>query len=137
MPHFVYMLKCAGNRIYTGYAVDVKARYNQHVSGKGARFTKAFPPECILRTFELDSKEKALRLEARIKKLDRPRKELLAGMSGSGSANASGSAPANASGECSAAGSVVSQEATALLESLMSGLSETLQGKKARTHRKA
>lgn len=73
------MLKCAGDRIYTGYAVDVLARFKQHVSGKGARFTKAFPPECILRQFELDSKEKALRLEARIKKLDRPRKELLAG----------------------------------------------------------
>ncbi len=72
------MLECAGNRIYTGYAVDVEARYRQHVSGKGARFTKAFPPECILRTFELNSKEEALRLEARIKKLARPQKELLA-----------------------------------------------------------
>ncbi len=119
------MLKCAGDRIYTGYAVDVEARYNQHVSGKGARFTKAFPPECILRTFELNSKEEALRLEARIKKLDRPRKELLAGMSGSGSVNASG--------ECSAANPAV----TALLESLMSGLSETLQEKKARIRRAA
>lgn len=73
------MLRCAGNRIYTGYAVDVEARYRQHVSGKGARFTKAFPPECILRFFELETKGQALRLEARIKKLDRSRKELLAG----------------------------------------------------------
>lgn len=79
MPHFVYMLRCAGNRIYTGYAVDVEARFKQHVSGKGARFTKAFPPECILRFFELETKGQALRLEARIKKLDRSRKELLAG----------------------------------------------------------
>lgn len=73
------MLRCAGNRIYTGYAVDVEARFKQHVSGKGARFTKAFPPECILRFFELETKGQALRLEARIKKLDRSRKELLAG----------------------------------------------------------
>lgn len=79
MPHFVYMLKCAGNRIYTGYAVDVEARFEQHKSGKGARFTKAFPPERILRTFELETKEAALRLEARIKKLPRVKKELLAG----------------------------------------------------------
>mgnify|MGYP003294066552 CR=1 FL=1 len=78
MPHFVYMLRCAGGRIYTGYAVDVAARFEQHKSGKGAKFTKAFPPECILRTFELESKEFALRLEARIKKLPRPKKELLA-----------------------------------------------------------
>ena len=78
MPHFVYMLRCAGNRIYTGYAVDVEARFAQHKAGKGAKFTRAFPPECILRFFELESHELALRLEARIKKLPRPQKELLA-----------------------------------------------------------
>lgn len=78
MPHFVYMLRCKGNRIYTGYAVDVDARYAEHCSGQGARFTRAFPPECILRTFELGTREEALRLEARIKKLDRPQKEILA-----------------------------------------------------------
>ncbi|SHK84974.1 GIY-YIG nuclease family protein [Fibrobacter sp. UWEL] len=71
------MLRCSGGRIYTGYAVDVQARYQQHCTGKGARFTKAFPPECILKTFELESKELALRLEARIKKLDKPQKERL------------------------------------------------------------
>lgn len=107
VSHFVYMLKCAGNRIYTGYAVDVEARFKQHVSGKGARFTKAFPPECILRTFELNSKEEALRLEARIKMLDRPHKELLVGLSGLDSA-------------------------AALVAQLMAGLSETLQETKAR-----
>lgn len=78
MPHFVYMLRCKGDLIYTGYAVDVQARYEEHCSGRGAKFTKAFPPECVLRTFELDSREEALRLEARIKKLKRPQKELLA-----------------------------------------------------------
>jgi putative endonuclease len=78
MPHFVYMLRCAGDRIYTGYAVDVEARFEQHKSGKGAKFTKAFPPECVLRKFELNSHEEALRLEARIKRLPRPKKELLA-----------------------------------------------------------
>jgi putative endonuclease len=76
--HFVYMLRCKGNRIYTGYAVDVQARYSEHCSGRGAKFTKAFPPECVLHTFELETREEALRLEARIKKLKRPQKELLA-----------------------------------------------------------
>ena len=78
MPHFVYMLRCKGDRIYTGYAVDVQARYEQHCSGRGARFTRAFPPEGILRTFELDSRERALRLEARIKRLKREEKVRLA-----------------------------------------------------------
>lgn len=76
--HFVYMLRCKGDRIYTGYAVDVQARYEEHCSGRGAKFTKAFPPECVLRTFELSDYRQALRLEARIKKLKRPQKELLA-----------------------------------------------------------
>ena len=78
MPHFVYMLRCKGNRIYTGYAVDVQARYEEHCGGRGAKFTKAFPPEGVLRSFELETREEALRLEARIKKLKRPQKELLA-----------------------------------------------------------
>lgn len=119
MAHFVYMLKCAGDRIYTGYAVDVEARYGQHVSGKGARFTRAFPPECILRTFQLDSKEKALRLEARIKKLDRKRKELLAGSSSTSGGGCGSLSPADA-----------------LLERLMESLSETLPQKKSRLRRK-
>lgn len=78
MPHFVYMLQCAGNRIYTGYAVDVESRFKQHTEGKGAKFTKSFPPEKILRVFELESKEYALRLEARIKMLQKNDKEKLA-----------------------------------------------------------
>ena len=78
MSHFVYMLRCQGSRIYTGYAVDVAARFEQHRNGKGAKFTKAFPPECILRYFVLEEKGAALRLEARIKKMPRPQKELLA-----------------------------------------------------------
>ena len=99
------MLRCAGNRIYTGYAVDVEARFEQHKSGKGAKFTKAFPPECILRQFQLDSHEEALRLEARIKMLPRQKKELLA------------------SGD------------EALAEKLMAGLAETLVEKRTRVRR--
>lgn len=116
MPHFVYMLRCKGNRIYTGYAVDVQTRFEHHKSGKGAKFTKAFPPECILRTFELETKEMALRLEARIKKLTREQKALLA----MGGENES------------------SPLSEALEKSLLSGLSETLvdQRKRVRCARK-
>jgi putative endonuclease len=71
------MLRCAGNRIYTGYATDVKARFEKHVSGKGANFTRAFPPEKILKIFELETKSEALRLEARIKTRPKTEKEKL------------------------------------------------------------
>jgi putative endonuclease len=105
MPHFVYMLRCLGDRIYTGYATDVEARFEQHKAGKGAKFTHAFPPECILKIFELESLEKALRLEARVKKLPRLQKEKL-----------------------------VAGDET-LTEKLMAGLAETLVEKKTRVRR--
>jgi len=76
--HYVYMLRCQGGRIYTGYAVDVLSRYAKHLSGKGAQFTRAFPPERILRIFTCVSKSEALRLEACIKTLPKKNKELLA-----------------------------------------------------------
>lgn len=117
MPHFVYMLRCKGNRIYTGYAVDVQARFEHHKSGKGAKFTKAFPPECILRTFELNTKEEALRLEARIKMLPRDKKELLA-----------------AGGEDAPA---LNGAAAALEKNLLEGLSETLVDQKKRVRRES
>ncbi len=68
MSHYVYMLECFGDRIYTGYATDVEKRFEAHRQGKGARFTKAFPPQRILKVFALESKHDALRLEALIKR---------------------------------------------------------------------
>lgn len=68
MSHYVYMLECKGARIYTGYATDVEKRFEAHRQGKGARFTKAFPPKKILKVFSLKFKHDALRLEALIKR---------------------------------------------------------------------
>ena len=78
MPHFVYMLRCKGSRIYTGYATDVAARFQKHRVGKAAKFTRTFPPTEILRVFECASKGEALSLEAKIKKLAKAKKERLA-----------------------------------------------------------
>ena len=75
MPYFVYMLRCAKGRIYTGYTTDVAARYAKHRSGKGASFTRAFPPIGILKVFGLEGKTEALSLEARIKHCSRAQKE--------------------------------------------------------------
>lgn len=75
MPYFVYMLRCAKDRIYTGYTTDVAARYAKHRSGKGASFTRAFPPIGILKVFGLEGKTEALSLEARIKHCRRAQKE--------------------------------------------------------------
>ncbi|HSQ41844.1 MAG TPA: GIY-YIG nuclease family protein [Fibrobacteraceae bacterium] len=75
--HFVYMLRCRGNRLYTGYAVNVEQRYRKHCAGLAAHFTRAFPPEELLGAVAMPDRSTALRLEAAIKKLDRQGKEQL------------------------------------------------------------
>jgi putative endonuclease len=77
MPHFVYILQCENNKLYTGYAVDVQKRYKQHLSGKGARFTRSNKPQKLLWFIECPDKSKALQLEYKIKQLKRIQKELL------------------------------------------------------------
>jgi len=76
--HFVYLLRCRGNRIYTGYTTDVEARYAKHCAGKAAHFTTAFPPEKLLGSIQVADRSTGLRLEAAIKKrLTRQQKEQL------------------------------------------------------------
>ena len=74
---WVYVLNCRGNRLYTGIAKDVMARFSQHQTGKGARFTRAFPPEQLLAAAPFPDHSTALREERRIKALTRQEKLLL------------------------------------------------------------
>ena len=66
---FVYVLRCAGDRLYCGIATDVGARFQAHCGGRGAKFTRAFPPEAILAIRECGSRSEALREEAAFKRL--------------------------------------------------------------------
>lgn len=42
--YYVYILECEDHSYYTGWTNDLNKRYHAHVSGKGARYTKAHPP---------------------------------------------------------------------------------------------
>ena len=66
--YFVYMLLCRGGVYYTGLAADVEKRYRQHLSGKGAKFTRSYPPEAIAAVWRCGDKVTAARLEYAIKK---------------------------------------------------------------------
>ena len=44
----VYVLELAQGRVYVGHSSDVKRRIQQHMSGQGSAFTKAFPPTGVL-----------------------------------------------------------------------------------------
>jgi putative endonuclease len=71
---FVYMLECAGRRIYTGVSPDVAARFAAHRRGAGGAFTRSFPPRRILAAKRCASRGAALSAEHALKQLARPDK---------------------------------------------------------------
>jgi putative endonuclease len=73
-PWVVYLLRCAGGRLYAGITNDLASRYEAHASGRGARFTRAFPPEGIVLARELGSRSDALKAEFALKKRARSSK---------------------------------------------------------------
>jgi putative endonuclease len=77
MP-FVYIIQCADDTLYTGWAVDVTARVKVHNAGRGARYTKTRRPVSLLYSEELPTRADAMRRERQIKKLPRLKKLALA-----------------------------------------------------------
>lgn len=64
---YVYMLLTERNTLYCGYTDDVEKRFKEHLSGKGAKYTKANKPVKIVYTKEFDTKSEAQKEEYRIK----------------------------------------------------------------------
>ena len=73
--YYVYILRCAGDTLYTGVTTDLSRRFAEHCSGRrGARYTHAHPPIRIEAAWHVPGRPEALRLEARIKALPRAAK---------------------------------------------------------------
>ena len=68
---WLYLLACKDGRMYAGIAIDVEARFALHVSGKGAKFTRANPPRRVLAAQPFPSRSAALKAEYALKQLDR------------------------------------------------------------------
>lgn len=78
---FLYLIECLDGSIYTGIAIDVAARYAEHASGKGARYTRAHPPARLLASIEYPDHSNAAKAEYRIKQLKASAKrKFLAGL---------------------------------------------------------
>jgi predicted GIY-YIG superfamily endonuclease len=76
----VYLLRCGDGSLYTGIATDVERRVREHTSGlRGAKYLRGRGPLTLVAQIEVDSQAEALRLEHRIKRLPRARKEALLG----------------------------------------------------------
>jgi putative endonuclease len=73
MP-FVYMVRCADNTFYTGWAVDVTLRVKRHNAGRGAKYTRARLPVKLVYSEELATRLEAMRRERAIKRYPRAKK---------------------------------------------------------------
>ena len=69
---FVYIVKCSDNTLYTGIAIDINQRVNEHNSSKkGAKYTKARRPVELVYEEVADNRSLASKREYSIKKLSR------------------------------------------------------------------
>ncbi|MFC7113927.1 GIY-YIG nuclease family protein [Natronoarchaeum sp. GCM10025703] len=75
--HYVYVLECADETLYTGYTTDVERRVNEHDSGAGAKYTRGRTPVELVHTEEYETKAAAMSREYEIKQLSRSEKEQL------------------------------------------------------------
>lgn len=80
MKYYLYILQTQDNTLYCGIARDVQKRFQEHLSGKGAKYTRAHKPVKIVYIKEFESRSEAQKEEYRIKHL--PKEEKLKLISG-------------------------------------------------------
>jgi len=79
VTHYVYVLECADDTLYTGYTTDIQRRVREHDEGRGAKYTRGRTPVELVHTESFDSKSAAMSREHEIKSLSRAAKEQLVG----------------------------------------------------------
>ncbi|WP_232699001.1 GIY-YIG nuclease family protein [Brevibacillus daliensis] len=75
--HYVYVLQCSDDTLYTGYTTEIHRRLKQHNEGKGAKYTRARCPVYLVYWEEGIDRSWGLKREEQIKRLKRPQKEKL------------------------------------------------------------
>ncbi|SBT62000.1 GIY-YIG nuclease superfamily protein [Plesiomonas shigelloides] len=74
---WLYMVRMADGRLYTGISTDVARRFSQHVNGKGARALRGKGPLALVWQQQVGAHSVALKLEYRLKRWRKARKEAL------------------------------------------------------------
>lgn len=76
---FVYIVRCGDGTLYTGTATDVRRRIAEHArhAGRGAKYLRGRGPLRLVFARAIGGRGLALRVESRIKKLSKARKEAL------------------------------------------------------------
>ncbi|EIG2129940.1 TPA: DNA damage response exodeoxyribonuclease YhbQ [Escherichia coli] len=76
-PWFLYLIRTADNKLYTGITTDVERRYQQHQSGKGAKALRGKGELTLAFSALVGDRSLALRAEYRVKQLTKRQKERL------------------------------------------------------------
>jgi len=74
-PWFVYIIRTVNNTLYTGVTTDVSRRFEQHSSGKGAKYLKGRSPIKLVFKQKIGSRSAAQRIEHWIKQQPKQAKE--------------------------------------------------------------
>ena len=72
--YYTYILLTERNTLYCGYTDDVEKRFQAHLAGKGAKYTRANKPVKIVYQKAFNTKQDAMKEESRIKHLSRKQK---------------------------------------------------------------
>ncbi|MFC6837358.1 GIY-YIG nuclease family protein [Halomarina ordinaria] len=75
--HYVYVLRCGDDTLYTGYTTDVERRLREHRSGTGAKYTRGRGPLSVVHVESYGSRSAAMAREYEVKQLSRRGKERL------------------------------------------------------------
>ena len=70
----LYLIECKNGAYYAGITNDLVARYDAHLAGQGAKYTKANPPLCLLGSRAYPDRSSASRAEWEIKQLPKSKK---------------------------------------------------------------
>ncbi|TNH05143.1 GIY-YIG nuclease family protein [Testudinibacter sp. TR-2022] len=76
-PWSVYLLHCSNQAFYCGISNQPEERFKAHLAGKGAKFTRMYPPLEMRLVYQALSRAEASRLEAKIKGLTAAQKRSL------------------------------------------------------------
>ena len=81
---YLYLIRCRDDTLYTGISTDVDRRFAQHQSERyaGSKYLKGRGPLSLVFKEKLGSRSLALKMEHRVKKMAKARKEKLIKVSG-------------------------------------------------------
>ena len=71
---WVYLLRCSDDSLYCGWTTDLDRRLKAHNAGKASRYTRRRLPVQVVYAKQMANRSAAMREEARIKRLRRPKK---------------------------------------------------------------